>query len=87
MHSLRQVAEMLPPPWVPLQVKDSDAWKLADGMTIATMNNGLLLNYSWMNIGSLFYDYLLMIMDEQWIIGSLLDTIRSYWIHDDFQGF
>jgi hypothetical protein len=29
----------------------------------------------------------MMIMDEQWIIGSLLDTIRSYWIHDDFQGF
>jgi hypothetical protein len=48
-------------------------------MTIATMNNGLLLDYCWMNIGSLFYDYLLMmIMDEQWIIGSLLDTIRSY---------
>ena len=43
---------MLPPPWLPFQVNDSNVGKLADGMSIATMNNGLLLDYYWIIVGS-----------------------------------
>ena len=67
---------MLPPPWLPFQVNDSNVGKLADGMSIATMNNGLLLDYYWIIVGSWLFG-----LSFDWII------IRLYWFHDDFQGF